>query len=136
MNNSPRNIIFFDGVCNLCNTFVDIIIKLDSKKLFYFAPVQGETARKHSLSFDRLPVAEQSIYYLNSQGVLSSKSTAVIDIFRHLCWGGRLFLLLKIIPLVVRDSMYSFLAKNRYLLLGKKTSCRVPSASEIQRFLE
>ena len=53
-------IIFFDGVCNLCNRFVDWTIKKDREKIFRFAPLQGETAR-HRLGslipdFDRWSV--------------------------------------------------------------------------------
>ena len=136
MNNSKKNIIFFDGICNLCNTFINILIKLDSKEIFYFAPIQGETARKHSLSFDHLPIGKQSIYYLNSQEIVYSKSTAVIYIFRDLFKLGRFFLFFKIIPVFIRDSIYSLLAKNRYLLFGKRASCRIPSISERHRFLD
>ena len=40
-----RPIVFFDGVCNLCNGFVDILLRLDKKHVFRFASLQGQTAK-------------------------------------------------------------------------------------------
>lgn len=37
--------IFFDASCSLCRKSVEQLIKRDKKKQFFFAPLDGETAR-------------------------------------------------------------------------------------------
>ena len=39
-------IIFFDGVCGMCNRFVDLMLRADRKAIFRFAPLQGQTAQQ------------------------------------------------------------------------------------------
>jgi len=131
-----KNIIFFDGICTLCNSFVNILMKIDYRRILFFTPLQGETAKKHNLDFKNLPPQKQSLYYLNSKGILYSKSNAVIHILCDLFFLGQLFWLLKLIPQFIRDYLYSVLARNRYALFGKKDHCRVPTPKEKSRFLE
>ena len=38
-------VIFFDGVCNLCNGAVRTVIKLDSKRHFRFSSLQSDFAK-------------------------------------------------------------------------------------------
>src|SRR5690349_493220 len=39
-------VVFFDGVCNLCNGAVDLLLRLDRGERLRFAPLQGVTARR------------------------------------------------------------------------------------------
>ncbi|MEI7802947.1 MAG: DCC1-like thiol-disulfide oxidoreductase family protein, partial [Bacteroidota bacterium] len=38
-------IIIYDGVCHLCNSSVNFILKRDTKKIFRFSPFQSEYAK-------------------------------------------------------------------------------------------
>lgn len=135
-----RPIIFFDGDCIMCNGFVDLLLTLDSKGLFYLSPLQGKTAAQYlpPLPQDR---EEWSIYYLvprpsrNEGAALYSQSDAVIHICQRL---GGIWTLVAVgdgIPAVVRNAVYRLVARNRYRLFGQRSTCRVPTDAEQARFL-
>ena len=126
-------IIFFDGVCGLCNQSVNFILNRDGKGKFRFAPLQGETA-KGCLSpknYENL----NSLVYLNERGEFY-KSSAVVRLLLNL--GGIWFLigiLLWIIPKPIRDFFYFLISKIRYRIFGKLEACRMPKPEEKNRFL-
>ncbi len=126
-----QKIVFFDGVCVMCNGLVDFALKHDKKHIFYFAPLQGKTAQ------EKIPLYAQNlntIVVLDEQG-LSTESDAIIRLFSS--FGGIFALakLLKIIPKSLRDRLYRFIAKNRYRWFGQK-SCALPDAHKRSKILE
>ena len=129
---TDRQIIFFDGVCNLCNGFVDFLISRDKEQAFLFAPLQGETARLR-LAAD-LPAKLNSVVLWN-QGQILEKSDAALMILQQLggiWWLSRVFW---IVPAFLRDMIYDLVAANRYRLFGRRETCRLPTAAEKARFL-
>ena len=127
-----QQVIFFDGVCNFCNYWVNFIIKRDSKKIFSFAPLQGETASKIlGKNQDRNP----DTLILFQENKLHYRSSAVLRIAKQLKGGWKLFYGLIILPPFLRDPVYNFIAKNRYKWFGKKQKCMVPSPELRDRFL-
>ncbi|NJR69062.1 MAG: DUF393 domain-containing protein [Synechococcales cyanobacterium CRU_2_2] len=131
LGNQP--IVFFDGECVMCNGFVDLLLAIDTPAKLRVAPLQGTTAQAllPPLPHD----SEQwSIYYLDERG-LFYQSEAVVQILRRL---GGLWSVLSLggtIPRPARDAVYRFVARNRYRLLGKRGTCRMPTAAEQARFL-
>ena len=139
MSNEPEHdfkthpIVFFDGVCGLCNHTVDFVLSRDTSGIFRFAPLQGETAQQH------LPTSDieelKTIVVLDEQG-LHRHSTAVVILLKRLGGGWRLMGgLLWIIPRPLRNVGYRLVSRFRYLLFGKKETCRMPTADERDRFL-
>lgn len=138
--NAPRTldagqspVIFFDGVCGLCNAWVDFVLARDKRRQFRFGPLQGKTA-KESL---QLPAetALDSVTLVDAGGVFR-KSDAVSRILIRLggIWrlGGWL---LRLIPRPLRDWGYDFVARHRYRWFGKKETCRLPTPDERARFV-
>lgn len=125
-------IIFFDGVCGLCNGFVDFIIKIDKKKVFLFSPLQGPYASS-SLSQDMTQDLNSVVVLID--GKIYTKSEAVQRILTEIggIWGIAKFLFL--IPRSLQNSLYDQVAKNRYVIFGKKSACRIPSEEERSRFV-
>ncbi|MEZ4799056.1 MAG: DCC1-like thiol-disulfide oxidoreductase family protein [Flavobacteriales bacterium] len=132
MKNS-EHIVFFDGVCGLCNTTVDFLIRKDKNRILKYAPLQGITAK------ERLSEAQyqdlDSIVYLRN-GSLNRKSTAVLLILFDLGGAWKLISILFIFPRFIRDGVYSIVAKYRYKWFGKKETCRLPSPEERSSFLD
>jgi predicted DCC family thiol-disulfide oxidoreductase YuxK len=129
---TDRQIIFFDGVCNLCNGFVDFLVSRDKEQVFFFAPLQGETARLR-LAAD-VPAKLNSVVLWN-QGQILEKSDAALMILQQLggiWWLSRLFW---IVPAFLRDLIYDLVAVNRYRLFGRRETCRLPTPEEKARFL-
>ena len=129
-----KSIILFDGICNLCNSSVNFIIKHDKKEHFLFASLQSDAAKKILLQFHSKKITNESIILIENEKIYD-KSSAVLIITSHLNNGFHLFGVLKIIPTFLRDGIYTFIARNRYKWFGKKKNCLVPSATIRSRFL-
>ncbi|HLF19110.1 MAG TPA: DCC1-like thiol-disulfide oxidoreductase family protein [Candidatus Omnitrophota bacterium] len=126
-------IIFFDGICGLCNRFVDWVIKRDRQNIYFFAPIQGETAKRF-LTLLPEDISQWSIIFIDHEGV-HQRSTAVLRILIGLggCWKAmKIFMPM---PMGWRDAAYNFIARRRYRWFGKRDSCRLPSVEEKERFL-
>lgn len=127
-----KNIIFFDGVCNLCNQFVDFILKADKSNKIYIASLQGQTAQ-NLLKNENLKNLTTIIYYKNNKTF--KQSSAVIEIATDLGYPYKLIVIFKIIPATVRDALYSIISKYRYKIFGKRSTCRLPTEKEQEQFL-
>ncbi len=128
-----QRIIFFDGICPLCNGFVSHVFKYDKNRLFKFAPLQSNTARTLLTGPD---LGLDSVVYLEN-GTVFRKSAAVARIMFHL-QGVHYFaaLLLLVFPAFIRDFFYDVIAKNRYSIFGKMDVCRLPGPGEKAFFLD
>ena len=124
-------IIFFDGYCVLCNGFVDWLLKRDTKAIFKFASLQGETA-KRLLGQD---IQLHTIIYFHDNQRLE-KSTAVFMILSDLGGLWKITKIFRLVPSFIRDSLYDLVAKVRYRVAGKRNSCRLPTPEEKQRILD
>ena len=133
MRSLEHPIIFFDGVCAMCNRFVDLILRADRREAFRFAPLQGETARALLPPLAGDP-REWSMIYLDERGV-HEQSDASLEVYRRLGGVWWLASLLRLVPRFVRTPVYRLIARNRYRWFGRRDSCRVPSAEEKARFL-
>lgn len=127
-NNHP--IIFFDGVCGLCNSFVDFVIQRDKRRRFLFAPLQGTTADEYNVSLE-----EYNSVILLQEGKVLKKSSAAIAILAQLPGLFRLIRILLLVPEIIRDWVYDLVAANRYRWFGKREICRIPSREEQLRFM-
>lgn len=126
-------IIFFDGVCGLCNRSIDFVIRHDRAHKFRFAPLQGTTAQQR---LKISPGASLSSMVLCDRTGIYRRSSAVSRVLRGL--GGVWSLLgwlLWIVPRPLRNLGYEIVARNRYRWFGKKESCRLPTLAERQLFL-
>lgn len=125
-------VIFFDGVCGLCNGFVDFILKIDKSQSFTFSPLQSEYAAQH-LAPEHIRDLTSVVYLKDGQKFL--KSRAVIEILNDIGGVWKLAQLGKIIPDQLRNKAYDLVAANRYKIFGKKETCRLPTPEERARFL-
>ncbi len=136
----PTNVLFFDGVCGLCNRSVDFILSRDRRGAIRFAPLQGETAKLRPKAESREPKAVDSnfstVVWSDANGREFLRSAAAVRVLWQL---GRVWWLigwvLWLIPLPLRDLGYRIIAANRYRLFGKKETCRMPTSAERERFL-
>jgi predicted DCC family thiol-disulfide oxidoreductase YuxK len=128
-----KPIVFFDGVCNMCNFFASLLLRVDKQGIFLLAPLQGETARA---MLPRLPEHPEqwSMVYLDETGIYDL-SDAAIKVYRRLGGAWYLLSLARYIPRWIRDPAYRMLARNRYRWFGTRDTCRLPTESEKQRFL-
>lgn len=129
-----KNIILFDGICNLCNSSVQFIIKHDKKQRFLFTSLQSDAARELLLQFPSKKNKMNSLLYIENNKIYD-KSNAALQIIKHLNTPLNWLFTFVIIPKTVRDYLYNFIAKNRYKWFGKKECCMIPSPELKERFL-
>ncbi len=130
----PQHIVFFDGVCNLCNSAVQFIIRRDTKDRFRFASLQWDVARE--VLGDRVPKhGEYETIYYYENGKIYSRSDAVLRIARLLRFPWPLFYSFIIIPPFIRNFVYAVISRNRYKWFGKKDQCMIPSPGLKNKFL-
>ncbi len=125
-------ILYFDGVCGLCNEYVDFIMKRDRMKKFMFSPLQSQYA-KTNLPGDLVEKIETMALTRNQR--IFTKSDAVIEVCKVLggFWG--IARIAYVVPRVLRDWVYDRVASRRHQWFGKNASCRVPTPTEKERFL-
>lgn len=129
-----QTIIFFDGLCNLCNGAVQFAIKRDTKNVFKFASLQSDIAVTELAKYGVNPNQLNSIVLLE-EGKIYQKSTAALRIAKRLTGLWPLLYVFIIVPPFIRDGIYRFIAKNRYKWFGKQESCWVPTPELKSKFL-
>lgn len=132
---TPTSIVVFDGVCNLCNTTVDFLIRHDRSRTLRYGSFQSEHVatllRSHNIT-----ETPTTVYVITPDNTVLTQSTAIIYLGYHL--GGIwkvMSAVAKIIPRPLRDLIYQWISNNRYRWFGKKESCRLPSPEERSLFV-
>jgi predicted DCC family thiol-disulfide oxidoreductase YuxK len=127
-------ILLFDGVCNLCNGAVQWILKRDRQERFRFASLQSDVGQQlleqYGLTdpnLDSIVMVQDDRFYTHSD--------VPLEVARQLGGFWQLGYIFKVMPRSVRDTVYRFIAKNRYRWFGKEESCWLPQAKWKARFL-
>jgi len=131
----PNRIILFDGVCNLCNRFVNTVMRRDPGGKFKMATLQSEIGQKILHEFG-LPRENLNSVILIDNGKIWTKSDAIFRIIRHFKGLWRIASIFIVIPRVISDTAYNMIVWNRYRLFGRSNTCRLPSGEERDRFIE
>ena len=132
---AARPTAIFDGVCNLCNSAVDWIVRHDPEARIVFAASQSAAGRALLDRFGATTSATDT-FMLVDGGRLYSRSTAALRVARIVGFPWSLAAIFLVVPRPLRDLVYDFVARNRYRWFGKKETCRLPSPEERARFLE
>jgi predicted DCC family thiol-disulfide oxidoreductase YuxK len=127
-------VVLFDGVCNLCNNAVDFIITRDSKDKFKVGALQDKVTQKLLEDYKINKDYIDSLVFIHEDSVFY-KSRAALEIARNLGGLWPMMYSFIIVPPVIRDPIYDWIARNRYKWFGKKETCRLPSDEEKKRFL-
>ncbi len=129
-----RSIILFDGVCNLCNGFVNFLIDRDRQNRFRFGSLQSERVKELLQPF-HYSASELSTVLLLQDNQLYSRSTAVLKIFRQMPGAWPLLYAFIILPRPFRDYFYDLVARNRYRMFGRRDACRIPTPELQTKFV-
>lgn len=130
-----KKLILFDGVCNLCNSSIQYVIKHDKNDVFLFAPLESEIAQKIINHFNIDTAKTDSIILYSEEKGVAFKSTAALKIALKLGFPQKLLSIFFIVPTFIRNWVYNFIAKNRYKWFGKKEACMVPTEALKSKFL-
>jgi predicted DCC family thiol-disulfide oxidoreductase YuxK len=129
---SDYPIVFFDGVCGLCNASVDRLLRWDRRAVLRFAPLQGSTAA--AMLPPHMVRDLDSLVLLDAQGP-HLRSDAALLALKYVGGPWRLLSALRVVPRPLRDGVYGLIARRRYQWFGRKESCRLPGPQEREPFL-
>ena len=134
MNEHPY-IIFYDGICGLCNRSVQCIIRIDKKEIFRFASLDSEFAKSYLQSNHiKTQNIDTIILMVNNKSYLYSE--ALLKVFSLLGFPYKLLLIGFILPKSIRDCIYKWIARNRYKIWGKYDSCPMPKEHQRKLFFQ
>ncbi|MDQ7960962.1 thiol-disulfide oxidoreductase DCC family protein [Flavobacterium lindanitolerans] len=130
-----KKIILFDGVCNLCDSSVQFIIKHDKKDTFRFVALQSEIGLEiinhigiDTSKIDSILLYEPGkAYYYKAQAALKI-AKELGGIYTAISW-------FSILPNFLTNTVYDYIAKNRYKWYGKKEACMIPTPELKAKFL-
>ncbi|MEO1033683.1 MAG: DCC1-like thiol-disulfide oxidoreductase family protein [Bacteroidota bacterium] len=129
-----KHIILFDGVCNLCNTTIQYVIKYDTYDRFRFAHLQSDVGKK-LLGNNKVDTTKTDSIVLINKGGVYLKSTAALKIASQLGFPRNILAIFLIVPAFIRHRIYDFVANNRYKWYGKQESCMMPTPELKKKFL-
>lgn len=134
------HLVLYDGVCGLCDRFIQFLIRIDSRDRLRFAALQGtigtELLKAAGRSADALStVIVVADYQTPSERLLDRSDAALFAIASA---GGlyRAASVLRIFPLFFRDFVYNLVARWRYRIFGQFDSCPIPSPESRAKFLD
>jgi predicted DCC family thiol-disulfide oxidoreductase YuxK len=138
-----RALMLFDGLCGLCNSAVQWVVRRDRADRFRFAPQQSALAAailsRHGIDQTAM-LKSNSVYLLIAAGSDHEKLLTQSDVTVNLLLllGGRFRVfgyLLRAVPAFVRNAAYGLFARNRYRLTGRYEVCPLPTDAERNKFL-
>ena len=114
-------VIYYDGVCFVCSSAINALIKMDKNNILYFSPLQSNYA-KSSIN-KKFSKGMNSVIVKKDEEVFS-KSYAAFVILKEL--KSPLRYLFYLVPTFFADFIYNLIAKRRYSWFGKKEECIFP----------
>lgn len=131
-----KKIILFDGVCNLCNGFIQFVIKRDQKDVFRYASLQSEIGEQLLLERNIDTTKIDSVIVIEPGVAYYIKSDAALQVGRQLKGFRTFSKLLNLIPSGLRNIIYDLIARYRYTWFGKKDACMIPTPELKAKFLD
>ncbi len=127
-------VLLYDGVCGLCDGFVQFVLKRDRAGAMRFATLQGSLGDEARRAIPELAKID-SLVLLHRDGAWI-RSTAALETARYLGGIWSLALGFYVVPRPIRDWVYDWVARTRYRVFGKFDACRIPSPEQRSRFLD
>jgi predicted DCC family thiol-disulfide oxidoreductase YuxK len=141
MSNASQPILLYDGVCGLCNRFVQFILRRDHAEVFRFAALQSPLAaqilQRHGASATHLDTVYVVVDPQQTGERLLARSDAAIFVLAT--FGGIWAVtaaLCRVVPRPLRDAVYNLVARNRYPVFGKFDACPLPDPRHRHRFVD
>lgn len=136
----PEMIVFFDGICHLCQGTVKFVLPRDRSGKMHFSSLQSEFAKKTLAALGVFPAETPEslvvLTYVDGRPRVEFASNSALRIATHLQFPWNLLGILRIVPVFIRDAAYSFVARNRYRWFGKDEVCFLPKPEWKNRFID
>ena len=128
---SKKDIVVFDGVCVLCNRFFNWLIKNDKNEKFMYTNFQSDFSKKNNLKLKEI----NSVAVIKTNGEKIYKVQAVYYILKKIDRYFIVRILLKLLPLFLKNICYDLIANFRYRIFGKYETCIIPNENVRKNFI-
>ena len=128
-------ILVFDAQCLLCNRWVQFVLRHDHKQQIQFASIQTPSGQALLSQAGLRVEGLQTLLLVDGQRSWQH-TAAIMRVLDAMGWPWRMAWLIWLIPAPVRDSLYRWIARNRYRIFGRTDTCMVPAPSQKGRFLD
>ena len=134
--------MLYDGLCGVCNSAVQWVIKRDHGDRFRFAPQQSAVAAailsRNGIDHEAM-LESNSVYLVLDAGTAHERLLTQSDVTVNmlLILGGRWRVLgrtLGAVPRFARNAAYRMFARNRYRLTAQYEVCPLPSEAQRMKF--
>ena len=116
-----KTVIYYDGVCFVCSSAMNTLIKMDRGNILYFSPLQSKFAKS---TIDKKYLETMDTVIVKRGDKIYTKSNAAFVILEEL--KNPLRYSFHLVPSFFADFIYDFVAKRRYSWFGKKEECIFP----------
>lgn len=134
MDLTNKPILLFDGYCNLCNNSVQFVLRHEKNTDLVFTSLQSETGINLLKQYNINPLKLDSLVFIEHH-IVYTKSSAALRLTPYLKGLYPILYSLLIIPPIIRNTVYDYIARNRYKWFGKTESCMMPDKGVVERFL-
>ena len=134
MNELPPHVLFYDGVCAMCNGIVKYMVRIDEGQVFHFAPLQGETAELARELYSEFPTEIEAVVYVRD-GEVFVRSRAAALAMEQMPYPHKMLSWFRFLPAWLTDFFYGIVARTRYRVFGKYDHCPLPPVEDRARFL-
>lgn len=129
-----KNIVLFDGVCNLCNGAINFLIDHDKDNLLLFASLQSDFGQVVLKDYG-MNINDFDTFVFLKDGKMFTRSQGALEVMNVLGGSWSSLYLFRFVPTFLRDGIYKIIAKNRYKLFGQRDACRMPTPELKAKFL-
>lgn len=133
------HLVLYDGVCGLCDRFVQFLIRIDRRDQLRFAALQGEVGARLLRETGREATALETVIVVADYGGPAQRVLDRTDaaIFAIASAGGVYGVVagLRLTPRFIRDAAYRLVAKSRYRIFGRFDACPLPTPATRAKFL-
>jgi predicted DCC family thiol-disulfide oxidoreductase YuxK len=134
-------ILLYDGVCALCNRFVQFTLRHDRNAIFRFTSLQSALAAgiltRHNVNATDLDTVYVVLNHQLPDESLLSRSDAVLFVLKQMQGVYRpTASVLQLLPKFLRDAAYNTVARHRYRIFGRSETCTLPPDADPTRFLD
>ena len=127
-------ILLFDGECGLCQGSIRFILARERGDRLRFAAFDSQAGKDLCAQHGIIREAVKSMVLIRGRDVLI-RSDAVLAVAGELRFPWSLAGAFRIIPRVLRDSVYGFVSRNRYRWSRAPGACLLPESEAKGRFL-
>ena len=132
-------VLLYDGACGLCAASVQFLLRHERSHELRFAPLQGEFAEQVRTRHPQLSDVDSMVWVEPGEGRTREsvfvRSAAALRAARYLGGLWRLSAIGWLVPRVLRDAAYNFIARHRHRLPGAE-QCYLPGPDVRGRFIQ